>query len=427
MKAIIPIVALLLPAMATLACAPSAAELDRRIDQRAQTIVAAIPTVTPPPTATPQPTATPFSLSPTATPPNIPTPLPTATPPLTATPSPTATPPNFPTPLPTATPPLTATPPPPVQPQPTVRPAPPPTPTIADWSERLESYVVRVQSTATAGTGFFIQDPAHPADWYIITNAHVVGGDRQVRVSWHSGLHHLSAAVLGTDEYADIALLDAGPADFIPQGADYLTEHGGGIRAADGAARLGEAVMAMGYPLGEGLSVTQGVVSSTCVPRNDVCYIKTDAALNPGNSGGPLMNGQGEIIGMNTWQRTNAENTGYALSIGDIFDRLPFLKAGGFIRTPPATRAPSLPEAHYDDGSFLALLLWYEDGSWWYRTWRGRPCVTRVFADNGRYRWRTLPGRGVCHYTGAERGDDVIVVVDGATYRAVEVRLEGPP
>ncbi|MDE2683096.1 MAG: serine protease [Chloroflexota bacterium] len=257
------------------------------------------PTVTPVPTSTPAPTATPI---PTATP----RPTPTRTPRPTATKRPTSTP--WPTPRPTAT------------------------PSIAEWSDRLEPWVVLIgTSDGSVGTGFFIQDPAQKSNWYVATNAHVVGSNHYVTVSWYyPGIPHLTRVnVLGIDEFADIALLDVGPNDFDwsntvwPNGLAYLHERGKGVRISTSTLQ-GAEVLAMGFPDGGGgRTTTRGIVSAVDVRDQTyspgIGYIKTDTAINPGNSGGPLMTRSGEIIGMNTWRRTDLENVGYALPMQEIF------------------------------------------------------------------------------------------------------------
>lgn len=415
--------------LTALACGPSDAELNRMIDQRAQAIVDAMPTLTPQviptplPTTTPVPTAPTVTPQPTTTPQSIPTPLPTATPQPTVTPAPTATPQPTTTPAPTARP----------TPRPTRTPT--PVPTTAEWSERLQPHVVLIYSSDGRGTGFFIQDPRNKSDWYVVTNAHVVGDDRFVALGWFSDIRIERARVLGVDEFADVALIDVGPDDFdwsgtgYDNGIHYLNHWGSDVTTSTDIS-IGNEVMALGFPTGGGgRTVTTGVISANKVLygacHDGIHWIKTDAALNPGNSGGPLMTMEGKIIGMNTCGWDHLENVGYALAMQEIWDRFEFLKNGGVRRAPTPT--PTIPEAHYNDGSFLALLTWYEDGSWWHRTRNGNPCVTRVTENNGRYSWRTLPYSGLCHYEGRERGDDVIVVISGTTYRAVRVRLDGPP
>ena len=423
-------------ALALPACGPTGEELNQLIDRRAQAIVEAMPTATPQLIPTPLPTATP---QPTATVAPEPTPVPTATPQLfptslpTPTPQPTATPQPMPTPIPTATPQPTVT------PVPTSRPtlSPTATPSIVDLGERLESHVVRIFSSTGSGTGFFMQDPASLFDWYLVTNEHVVKSDRFVRVSWFRGIEIEQARVIAVDEIADMALIDVGPNDFdwsgtgFTSGLSYMSRLGSGIKPSTGVHR-GDEVIAIGYPTGGGgLSVTSGVVSAERVLygacQDGVHWIKTDASLNPGNSGGPLVTLDGHIIGMNTCGWDHLENVAYALSMEEIYDRFDSLKQGNSNRipTPTPSPTPAFSEARYEDGSFLAYLTWNEDGQWWRRTENGNPCVTRVQKVGSSYIWKPLPG--ICYLEGEDRGGQVLVTIQGQTYRAVRVELDGPP
>jgi len=136
------------------------------------------------------------------------------------------------------------------------------------------------------GSGFVISE-----DGYIVTNNHVIEGADEIRVEFFEGFE-LEAEVVGTDPNTDIALLKVDP----ERSLDF-------VRFGDSdTARVGEWVMAMGNPLGQGFSVSAGIVSA----RNRALsgtyddYIQTDAAINRGNSGGPLFNMDGEVIGVNT-------------------------------------------------------------------------------------------------------------------------------
>ncbi|MEM1389209.1 MAG: Do family serine endopeptidase [Pseudomonadota bacterium] len=144
----------------------------------------------------------------------------------------------------------------------------------------------RPRRSSALGSGFVISE-----DGYIVTNNHVIEGADEVSIEFFSGLE-LTAEVVGTDPNTDIALLKVEadvPLPFVTFG-DSNT------------ARVGDWVMAMGNPLGQGFSVSVGIVSA----RNRALsgtyddYIQTDAAINRGNSGGPLFNMDGEVIGVNT-------------------------------------------------------------------------------------------------------------------------------
>ena len=276
--------------------------------------------------------------SPAAAAPPTPTytlpPAPTYTP----LPSPTAT--SLPSPTPTPRP----------RPTSTRRPTPIPlaTPSIADLSDRLEPWVVLVSGSKGHGTGFFVQDPSQASHWYAVTNAHVVGSNSVVKVGWYKNTPILqSVRVMGVDEKADLALLDVSPDDFHENGLAHLKNSGRGITTSTDV-RKGIEVIAMGFPDGGGgRTVTRGLVSAESVHLEGMNWIKTDTALNPGNSGGPLVTTTGQIIGMNTWIRADLENVGYALPVKEIFQRFDSLLPSTSSRQtsrpkPTATRLPTL-------------------------------------------------------------------------------------
>ncbi|UOA26503.1 Do family serine endopeptidase [Pseudosulfitobacter sp. DSM 107133] len=144
----------------------------------------------------------------------------------------------------------------------------------------------RPRRSSALGSGFVISE-----DGYVVTNNHVIEGADEIKIEFFDG-KELDAKVIGTDPNTDIALLKVeadGPLPFVPFGNSD-------------AARVGDWVIAMGNPLGQGFSVSAGIVSA----RNRALsgtyddYIQTDAAINRGNSGGPLFNMDGEVIGVNT-------------------------------------------------------------------------------------------------------------------------------
>lgn len=136
------------------------------------------------------------------------------------------------------------------------------------------------------GSGFIIS-----ADGYIVTNNHVIEGADEITIEMFSG-ETAVAELIGTDERTDVAVLKIDfdePLPFVQFGDSDI-------------ARVGDWVMAMGNPLGQGFSVSAGIISA----RNRALsgsyddFIQTDAAINQGNSGGPLFNMDGEVIGVNT-------------------------------------------------------------------------------------------------------------------------------
>lgn len=171
--------------------------------------------------------------------------------------------------------------------------------TSADFSgiiDKAVPAVVTIKTNAAQGTGFLITD-----DGYLITNAHVLYGARYAQIqTYNKGT--LDGELIGYDLDMDLALLK------IPGSYSSLY-----LGNSDNV-RIGEKVIAIGNPLGLGFSVTEGIVSAVNRegPNNLPAYIQTDAALNPGNSGGPLIDNSGDAIGINNFKVTG-ENLGFAL------------------------------------------------------------------------------------------------------------------
>lgn len=140
--------------------------------------------------------------------------------------------------------------------------------------------------TSALGSGFVISE-----DGFVVTNNHVIDGADEIMIEFFSG-EELAAKVIGTDPKTDIALLKVESDDPLPF-----------VSFGDSdTARVGDWVLAMGNPLGQGFSISAGIVSA----RNRALsgsyddYIQTDAAINRGNSGGPLFNMDGDVVGVNT-------------------------------------------------------------------------------------------------------------------------------
>lgn len=155
------------------------------------------------------------------------------------------------------------------------------------------------------GTGFIVS-----ADGYILTNAHVVYGVDEVRVTLNDE-QSVIGKVIGVDEVTDVALVKINgknlPTAVMGKSANLIP---------------GEWAIAIGNPLGLDNTVTVGIISAlgrssneVGVPDKRVRFIQTDAAINPGNSGGPLLNAQGEVIGINTAIRADGQGLGFAIPI----------------------------------------------------------------------------------------------------------------
>jgi putative serine protease PepD len=186
--------------------------------------------------------------------------------------------------------------------------------------------VVEVTSGSTegtiTGTGFVIS-----ADGEVLTNAHVVEGNTQVKVRLASESTARDATVVGRDDTADIALLKLTSADGLTAATLGTTT----------STQVGEPVVAIGYALGlrGAPTVSAGIVSALgrSLGPDLSGLIQTDAAISPGNSGGPLVNARGEVIGVNTASATargqQGENIGFAIAIDDATQIADSLRSGG--------------------------------------------------------------------------------------------------
>lgn len=155
------------------------------------------------------------------------------------------------------------------------------------------------------GSGFILTP-----DGRIMTNAHVVSGTDTVKVTLKDG-REFEGKVQGVDPLTDVAVVKINAKD-LPQVA---------LGRSDNLVP-GQWAIAIGNPLGLDNTVTVGIISATGrsssqvgIPDKRVRFIQTDAAINPGNSGGPLLNDQGEVIGINTAIRADAQGLGFAIPI----------------------------------------------------------------------------------------------------------------
>jgi len=144
----------------------------------------------------------------------------------------------------------------------------------------------RPRSANALGSGFVISE-----DGYIVTNNHVIDGADEIMIEFFDG-KELPATLVGRDKNVDIALLKVEAGDALP-----FVDFGD-----SDVARVGDWVMAMGNPLGQGFSVSAGIISARNRELSGAYddFIQTDAAINRGNSGGPLFDMDGDVIGVNT-------------------------------------------------------------------------------------------------------------------------------
>jgi S1-C subfamily serine protease len=190
--------------------------------------------------------------------------------------------------------------------------------TIIEAVEKVKTAVVKIELykkekdkevLAGTGSGFLFS-----SDGYLFTNSHVVHNAQTIRVKLHDGSSSL-AELIGEDPDTDLAILKISEADFKPAK----------LGDAEGL-KIGQLVIAIGNPLGFQHTVTAGVVSALGrtlegqTGRMMDSMIQTDAALNPGNSGGPLINAEGEVVGVNTATIRGAQGLCFAISINTAKD-----------------------------------------------------------------------------------------------------------
>lgn len=251
---------------------------------------------------------------------------------------------------------------------------------IADVAEKVSKGVVSI-ITSTKVTNFFGQSTDSAAagtgiivtgDGYILTNKHVINGADKVTVVLDDGTTYEDVKVVATDPLNDVAFLKVKDASDLPAVnlGDSKTLH------------VGQQVIAIGNALGEYQNtVTSGIISGIgrSVTASDGSgynaetlsdMIQTDAAINSGNSGGPLVNAAGEVIGINTATSSTAENMGFAIPISSVKGMLSQLTETGKAErsylgvysqeiTPEAAKAYNLPVTSgaylYSPSSYSAI------------------------------------------------------------------------
>ena len=168
------------------------------------------------------------------------------------------------------------------------------------WKDEDVSLGPKEFRNRAIGSGFIISP-----DGYLVTNNHVVENANEIKVKLHSG-SEFKAKLIGRDPKTDLALLKIEPKKALP-----FTKFGD-----SDALRVGDWVVAIGNPFGLSHTVTAGIVSAKGRvigqgPYDD--FIQTDASINRGNSGGPLFNTRGEVVGINTAISAQGAGIGFAI------------------------------------------------------------------------------------------------------------------
>jgi len=185
--------------------------------------------------------------------------------------------------------------------------------TIINAVDTVKSAVVKIDriinknnknTSEGSGSGFLIS-----SDGFLFTNSHVVNKAKAIKVALHDGTI-CNAELVGEDTMTDLAILKISASEFAPT-----------ILGDSDKLKVGQLVIAIGNPLGFQHTVTSGIVSALGRTMQSFSgnmvdsMIQTDAALNPGNSGGPLVNADGEVVGVNTAMINGAQGLCFAVSI----------------------------------------------------------------------------------------------------------------
>ena len=177
---------------------------------------------------------------------------------------------------------------------------------IGFTAEEKYNSVFVVTSGNSLGSGFAVGENC------IVTNAHVLDNPNNIVLTTYAGETH-AAYLVGYDQDKDIAVLGVKDAKFTPLTiADYKSLN------------TGDDVYAIGAPKSMAYTLTKGVISAKEREIGKYKYIQTDAAINEGNSGGPLLNDEGNVIGVNTLKMLDSEGIGLAIPMAVVSD---FLKS----------------------------------------------------------------------------------------------------
>ena len=191
-----------------------------------------------------------------------------------------------------------------------------PVKSVKQLTEEFGEGVVLVSVPSALGSGFFISEAGH-----VMTNFHVIEGETKIAVTVFrkTGNEFIrdkfeDVDIVATNPFLDLALLKVTLSDGYVPTVTYLAE-GGDVRD-------GDAVFAIGNPLGLERSVSEGIIGKRNRAEEGLVYIQTTTQINPGNSGGPLFNSRGEVIGVTNMKIMGGEGLGFAIPVRYVIDFL---------------------------------------------------------------------------------------------------------
>ncbi|MBT8043236.1 MAG: trypsin-like serine protease [Kiritimatiellales bacterium] len=178
--------------------------------------------------------------------------------------------------------------------------------TTSEASTLYAPAVVLVKTAAGLGSGFFINKAG-----YLITNFHVIAGEKKISVTQFLQENQILRRVV----HKDVEIVAAAPFHdlCVLRIKNFDTEITPVVFAPEEALRIGETVFAIGNPLGLERTVTEGVLSQTHRNFGGILYLQVDAPVNPGNSGGPLFNARGQVIGVINMGVPSMEGLNFAI------------------------------------------------------------------------------------------------------------------
>lgn len=204
---------------------------------------------------------------------------------------------------------------------------------VSDIAKATMSSVVEIQTESSKTSTFMEQYVEKGAgsgvvltkDGYIITNHHVIDGASKVIVTTHDGKSY-EAKLIGSDKQSDLALLKIDEKDLTPA-----------VLGDSSKLNVGDDAIAIGNPLGQGATLTTGVISALdrdiTIDGETMTLLQTNAAINPGNSGGGLFNSNGELIGIVNAKTSGSdiEGLGFAIPINDAKTVIEEIMKNGYV------------------------------------------------------------------------------------------------
>ena len=173
--------------------------------------------------------------------------------------------------------------------------------------DKLNNSIYKIITADGTGTGFKVENYD-----FVITNYHVIEGSKKVAVENHNRDKFMAHVVMVNPE-VDLAFLEV----------EGLKDVAGAIKLnPDLELTNRQKIFINGFPFGMPFTVTEGIISSTHQPMSGRHYIQTDAAVNPGNSGGPMLDTDGTLVGVTTSKFSDADNVGFGIEFSDVIKEL---------------------------------------------------------------------------------------------------------